>query len=173
MGKPMFHAENTARRFGGKAEDYLDIHEFLDSSRAAFPDLRHRALTHNSWFLTEVLPRVFGETRKNSENKSYSVREVGEHHVLEDFANQYIPSAQDYLVQIDFQDWMDNGRGTPPSNVGIKKWKSSGQSLVSRLRGMLRKKNEADASNKPRQESTFDFSPSLEKHDCGGQGMLD
>jgi hypothetical protein len=93
----------------------MDIHEFLDSSKGTIADNRHRALTHNAWFLSAVLPRVFGETRINSDGKVYSVRDVGEQHVLEDYGGRFIPSAQDFLAEMDFRDWMQNGRGVPPS----------------------------------------------------------
>lgn len=59
MSKPMIHARSSAKRFGGQAEDYIEIHDFIDSSKAAFPDNRHRALTHNSWFIF-VVEKVFG-----------------------------------------------------------------------------------------------------------------
>jgi len=61
MAKPLIHAQSSARKFGGQPEDYLEIHDFLDSSKAVFPDNRHRALTHNSWFIF-VVERVFGHT---------------------------------------------------------------------------------------------------------------
>ncbi len=98
-------------------EDYLDIHVLLDSSRGAFPDVRHRAATHTSWFITTILPLIFGETRQNSNGDTYSVRDVAEQHVLEDFQGNFIPSLQDFLEQIPLQDWMDNGlNGDLPSS---------------------------------------------------------
>ena len=44
MSKPYVHAVSSAKKFGGIWEDYIDIHEFLDSSKAVMSDLRHRAL---------------------------------------------------------------------------------------------------------------------------------
>ncbi|HEU5114963.1 MAG TPA: hypothetical protein VFT82_04335 [Candidatus Paceibacterota bacterium] len=114
MAKPMVHAKSSAEHFGGKPKDYLDIHQLMDSSREAFPDMRHRALTHNSWFITKIIPLIFGETRVNSAGTRYSTRAVAEFHVLEDFKGKYIPSAQDFLAEIEFKDWMDNGKGEPP-----------------------------------------------------------
>lgn len=115
MSKPHIHAESSAKKFGGAASDYEDIHEFLDSSKGAIADLRHRALSHHSWFISVVLPRVFGNTRINSAGKVYSVRDVGEQHVLEDFGMKFIPAACDYLSEVEFKDWMQNGQGIPPS----------------------------------------------------------
>lgn len=62
MAKPYIHAESSAKRFGGKSEDYVAIHEFLDSSKSYIPDVRHRALTHNSFFIEVIIPRIFGKT---------------------------------------------------------------------------------------------------------------
>lgn len=93
----------------------------MDSSKAAMADNRHRALTHNAWFIGYVLERIFGTTITNSDGKKISVRDIGEQHVLEDFGGKFIPSAQDYLSEIEFQDWMQNGRGTPPSYAKIMK----------------------------------------------------
>jgi len=116
MAKPFIHAKSSAKKFGGKPEDYIDIHNFLDSSKGAIADNRHRALTHNSWFLSTVLERVFGVTRINSDGREYSVRDVGEQHILEDFGMKFIPTAQDYLQEIEIQGWMQNGQGTPASS---------------------------------------------------------
>lgn len=121
MAKPFRHAMSSARKFGGVMEDYIDIHEFMDSSKATIADNRHRALTHNSWFISVVLPKVFGSTRKNSEGKIYSVVDIGEQHILEDFGMKFIPSAQDYLQEIEMKGWMQNGHGTPPSSAKLYK----------------------------------------------------
>lgn len=59
MAKPIIHARSSARRYGGEPEDYLPIHDLMDSSKAAFPDNRHRALTHNSWFFF-IVEKIFG-----------------------------------------------------------------------------------------------------------------
>lgn len=115
MAKPAIHAALSARRFGGQPADYLAIHDFLDSSKGTIADNRHRALTHNAWFLSVVLERVFGTSIVNSEGRPVSVRDIGEQHVLEDFGMQFIPTAQDYLQEMEPKTWMQNGRGTPPS----------------------------------------------------------
>lgn len=46
MSKPFIHAQSSAKKFGGIWEDYISIHEFLDSSKSVIADNRHRALTH-------------------------------------------------------------------------------------------------------------------------------
>lgn len=127
MSKPYIHAISSAKKFGGRPEDYEEIHSFLDSSKGIIADNRHRSATHNSWFLSNILERikfsnsceVTGDNRfpmiKNSENRMVSVRDIGEQHVLEDFAGKFIPSAQDFLGEMRYLDWMQNGKGVPPS----------------------------------------------------------
>ncbi len=120
MGSPWIHAESSVKHFGGKPEDYLPIHELLDSSKASMSDLRHRFLTHNSWFVTTILEKIFGSVITNSDGRKVSVREIGQWHVMEDF-NGSFPSAQDFLANIGWQDWMDNGKNgaRPPSHKGL------------------------------------------------------
>lgn len=120
MSKPWIHSLSSAKHFGGKPEDYLDIHQFLDSSKSVIADNRHRCLTHNSWFLSVVLERIFGVTLVNSDGNTVSVRNIGEQHVGEDF-HGFIPSAQDYLQEMEFKPWMMNGKGKPPSCARLYK----------------------------------------------------
>lgn len=121
MSKPYIHSLSSARRFGGVPEDYIEIHNLLDSSKACICDNRHRALTHNSWFIGTILERIFGVTITNSDGKKVSVRDVGEQHVAEDFKGRFIPTAQDFLAEIEFKDWMNNAAGVPPSFCKLEK----------------------------------------------------
>jgi hypothetical protein len=107
MAHPLRHAESSAKKFGGKAEDYLPIHHWFDESKAFFPDVRHRALRHHAEgiFLAE---KLFGVTIVNSDGKQIPVRYVGEQHVREDLGS--IPTAQDWLRQIKPQRWMHGQR---------------------------------------------------------------
>jgi hypothetical protein len=119
MSKPYVHAESIAKRFGGKPEDYIEIHNLLDKSKGSIADSRHRALTHTSWFLSEILELIFGVTLTTSTGRVISVREIGEQHILEDFGGRFIPSAQDYLQEIELKEWMVKGKGAPPSFAKI------------------------------------------------------
>lgn len=47
--KPHLHARNSARRHGGQPSDYQDIHDFIDSSKAASADGRHRSVLHHAF----------------------------------------------------------------------------------------------------------------------------
>ena len=103
MAHPLKHAQSSARKFGGKAEDYLPIHNWFDESKAQFADFRHRDLRHHSEgiFLAE---KLFGFTIVNSVGIHVPVRYVGEQHVREDLGR--IPTAQDWLSEVRPQRWM-------------------------------------------------------------------
>lgn len=123
MSKPWIHAKSSAKRYGGIPEDYLKIHQLMDSSKSTMPDNRHRALTHNAWFIGTdgPLELIFGVVITNSEGKEVSVRDIGEQHILEDFGMRYIPSVSDYLSEMEYKSWMNNGKGeeVPPSHKKI------------------------------------------------------
>ena len=55
--KPYIHAKNSARKFGGKPDDYISIHNFFDWSKSTIGDIRHRVILHNTFgcFLAEKL----------------------------------------------------------------------------------------------------------------------
>lgn len=105
--KPHIHAKSSAKKFGGNIEDYLDIHQFMDESKAHIADVRHRALFHNS-FGCFIVEKVFGITRVNSSGKTYSTRDIAEQHILEDLGS--IPSVQDYFQHMEIQEWMGGPR---------------------------------------------------------------
>ena len=115
MAKPWIHAVSSARKFGGQPEDYMAIHNHMDSTKSAFADNRHRAITHNAWYIGPdgPLELIFGVTLENSDGKKIPVRSVAEQHVLEDFGG-CIPTLQDFLGAIEAEPWM-NGYGAPPS----------------------------------------------------------
>lgn len=118
MSKPWIHAKSSAKKYGGKPEDYMPIHTLMDSSKSAIADNRHRCLTHNSWFIGAggPLELIFGVIIINSDGKEVSVRDIGEQHILEDFGMKFIPAASDYISEMSYKDWMNNGHGEPPSS---------------------------------------------------------
>jgi hypothetical protein len=130
MSKPWIHAMSSARKFGGKPEDYIEIHNLMDSSKGCIGDNRHRCLTHNSWFVSAggPLERIFGVVIKNSQGRDVSVRDVGEQHILEDFGMRFIPTPQDYLQEMESKSWMSNGKDdVPSSHVKIARSRRSGR----------------------------------------------
>lgn len=118
--KPHIHAMADVKRWGGQVSDYEEIHVLMDSSKSAFADNRHRIFCHNSWFVNHILPKIFGDTLINSDGKTVSVRDIGEHHCLDDFSGKFIPTVQDWLENLPYQPWMNNGRnGICPSAIKI------------------------------------------------------
>jgi hypothetical protein len=101
--KPYLHGIKHAAKYGGEPEDYADIDDFLDSSKIAFPDMRHRALLHSS-FGCFVVEQMFGRTRTNSLGKVYSPRDVAEDHIIQDLG--FIPTVEQYLNNMTPQEWM-------------------------------------------------------------------
>ena len=124
MAKPMVHAEIDTKRFGGKPEDYLAIHDWFDESKAWFPDNRHRFVRHHSQGIFWAEEK-FGKFITNSDGNKVSVRDIGESHVLVDFGGKFIPTIQDYLQNVDIEDWMQNGRGYPTSAKKIEEKRST------------------------------------------------
>lgn len=108
--KAFLHAKIHAKKYGGRPEDYVDIDEFIDSTKQAVADVRHRAILHSAFgcFLTE---KVFGRTRLNSDGKEYSTRDVAEDHIQQDLG--FIPSMEQYLLNMQIQPWMS---GTEKKN---------------------------------------------------------
>lgn len=101
--KPYLHGRMHAKKYGGVPDDYADIDDFIDSSKAAFPDFRHRAILHSAFgcFLVE---RMFGRERTNSAGISYSPRDVAEDHIIQDLG--FIPTVERYLENMTPQQWM-------------------------------------------------------------------
>lgn len=100
--KPFLHARGSVSRWGGRPEDYMAIHDFIDGSKVAMPDLRHRAALHNA-FGCFVVERVFGHTIVNSEGREVSTRDVAEQHVIEDMG--FLPSLEDWLDEMPLSKW--------------------------------------------------------------------
>lgn len=117
MSHPWNHALSSAKRFGGKPEDYLPIHHWFDQSKECFADFRHRALRHHAQGIYEA-ERVFGVTIINSEGKEVPTRIIGERHVIEDLG--WIPTLADWLKYIRPQPWMCMGTDKTVNRLSLK-----------------------------------------------------
>ena len=109
--KPFLHSRKHARKYGGIPSDYHDIDTFIDSSKMAFPDMRHRAILHSA-FGCFIVEQSFGITRENSDGLTYSPRDIAEDHILQDLG--FIPTVESYLQNMQLQPWMS---GTNKSNI--------------------------------------------------------
>jgi hypothetical protein len=107
--KPYLHGLKSVKRFGGTPEDYQKVHDFIDSSKAHFPDMRHRALLHSS-FGIYLVEQVFGLFIVNSDGKKVQTRDIAEQHVIDDMGR--IPTVQDYLQHLPLLPWL-GGRKRP------------------------------------------------------------
>lgn len=101
--KPTVHAKLSVKKHGGKIDDYIQIHEWFDQTKAHVPDMRHRSILHSS-FGIYLCQQQFGVYFENSEGRMVAVRDIGEEHVLQDMGT--IPTLQDYLDGMPMYDWL-------------------------------------------------------------------
>jgi len=109
MANPLIHSKSSVKRWGGKVEDYLPLHELLDSPKVTMNNNTARMLTHNVWFCYQIIPKIFGYNITNSDGKSVDTVDIAMLHVAEDFRMKFVPTAQDYLKHMELQPWMNNG----------------------------------------------------------------
>lgn len=74
--RPYQHAMSSAAAFGGQWHDYLPIHEFIDSTKAACPDTRHRMILRSVDLGGALAQMAFPECGQ--------VEQVVAQHVIED-----------------------------------------------------------------------------------------
>ncbi|WP_235977435.1 DUF6915 family protein [Sandaracinobacteroides hominis] len=117
MGHCYHHALSSVRKFGGRPEDYVPLHNWFDESKSHVADFRHRALRHHTEGIF-MLERIFGVTITNSDGKEVPVRLIGEQHVMEDMGGR-IPSFVDWARAITPQTWMMRAQRLDQSSVEI------------------------------------------------------
>jgi hypothetical protein len=103
MSNPLVHAERSAKKWGGKPAEYLDLHRWFDQTRGHVPDNRHRLILHNS-FGVLLAEQVFGPQVVNSDGRRVFVRDLGAQHVLEDLG--FIPTLVQCLDVVPVSPWM-------------------------------------------------------------------
>ena len=81
--KPLQHAQISQKTHGGMWQDYIEVHNFLDSSKAACAHFKHRFLLHHLEGI-ELGARIFGASIINSENKTIETRRILTEHLIED-----------------------------------------------------------------------------------------
>ena len=67
MSKSDVHANSSMKKFGGKANDYIEIHEMMDSSKVFCADNRHRSLFHHTagvYYMQKMFGVDFDEIEK-------------------------------------------------------------------------------------------------------------
>ena len=103
MPKPLIHARASSRRYGGNPEDYLAIHEKIDSSKIAHAEVSHRCVFHSA-FGIYLIEEIFGRTIVNADGREVQTRDIAEQHIIEDLG--FIPSLSDWLHELNIQPWM-------------------------------------------------------------------
>lgn len=106
---PERHAASSVKRWKGNIKDYLPIHELLDSPKSTMNNNTSRMLTHNTWFVYTIIPKIFGYNIINSDGKSVDTIDIAMLHIAEDFRMKFVPTVQDYLKHLEIQPWMNNG----------------------------------------------------------------
>jgi hypothetical protein len=90
---PWHHAESSAKKFGGKPEEYYPLHDWLDETKQYTGDWTHRALRHHSAGIQWAIEK-FGPTIRAG-GKDVPTKFVAEQHVEEDCG--FIPTPADWL----------------------------------------------------------------------------
>ena len=65
------HALSSVKKFGGKVEDYIKIHEWFDESKGFYGDLRHRALRHHTQGIVECEKHIDIVNVNNYQERNY------------------------------------------------------------------------------------------------------
>jgi hypothetical protein len=108
MAHPFHHALSSVKQWRGTVNDFLPIHAWLDQSKAATADFRHRAFLHHAFGIF-MLEQFFGPAITLSTGRIVPVRAIGEQHIKEDLGR--IPTLSDWIRCIRPEPWM--GRTEP------------------------------------------------------------
>ena len=107
MSNPQVHAERSACKWGGSADDYPPLHQWFNATKGHLADNRHRMLLHNSFGIL-LAEQVFGPALTNSAGRRVFVRDLTTQHVLEDLG--FVPSAAQCLEELPLRPWMAGSR---------------------------------------------------------------
>ena len=102
---PWKHAESSVNKWGGKPEDYIEIHDWFDETKQYTGDWTHRVLRHHAAGIQWAIEK-FGHSIENSDGKEIPVKMIAERHVEEDCG--FVPTVADYLKPTlkNPEDWM-------------------------------------------------------------------
>ena len=99
------HARLSAKKMGGRPEDYVPVHRFIDSGKLFYFHIRHRLLLHNLYGV-ELAMEVFGDHIENSDGAIVLVRDIAHAHCREDLDGR-VPSLRDWLEGMDWPERED------------------------------------------------------------------
>lgn len=101
--KALMRSRSTVRKFGGKIEDYLELHSWLDEPQQWIEGDKHLILRHHSQGIFEA-EKKFGYAILNSNGKHVPTRTILEIHITEELG--FIPTADEMLKCVDINKWM-------------------------------------------------------------------
>jgi hypothetical protein len=106
------HAKSAARKWGGDWERYIEIEEFIDSSKKIIGDVRHRSVYHHTegvWLCQRIFGRELTIPKANGFGfVQVPVRLIAEQHILEDLG--WLPSPADYIKGMPIEKWMSGSQ---------------------------------------------------------------
>lgn len=122
MTHPYIHAQSSARVFGGDANQYLYIHQWLDATKVTVCDYRHRYLRHHVEGIDELIQQegkyIVGD---GFEAKT---RAVAEQHLIEDCGGR-IPTLADWLAELKAPEWAQSVSTLEHTGASASKWGGS------------------------------------------------
>ena len=93
------HSLLSKKKFNGTAEDYLQVHKFMDISKLFYFDIKHRVLLHNPYGI-DLCTQKFGETLTNSDGQTILIRDIAAEHCKEDLMG-VVPTLNNWFKYVD------------------------------------------------------------------------
>ncbi len=93
------HSLLSKKKFNGTAEDYLQVHKFMDISKLFYFDIKHRVLLHNTYGI-DLCTQKFGETLTNSDGQTILIRDIAAEHCKEDLMG-VVPTLNNWFKYVD------------------------------------------------------------------------
>jgi len=110
--KPLQHARISAHRYGGRWQDWIAIHDWIDRSKMIFPSMQHRMFLHSD-FGEWLIIRIHGESIEAEDGTVISTRDLFRDHQVEDLGR--VVTLAEWLREIDAGYWMR--RRKPPRQL--------------------------------------------------------
>jgi hypothetical protein len=110
--KPLQHARITAHRYGGKWQDWIAIHDWIDRSKLIFPSMQHRMFLHSDFGLW-LAARVFGAFIESKDGAQVQTSDLFRDHQIEDLGR--VVTLSEWLCEADAGYW--KRRLEPPRHL--------------------------------------------------------
>lgn len=122
---PFLHAAHTAHRWGGTPADFMAVHVWIDQSKGAWADPRHRAFLHHREG-ADLCARVVATTPSGTRG----VRDVAEDHIREDLG--FLPAVSEWFSNLRPARWMTTGKRTARDHAtaNAKQWGGSPEAYL-------------------------------------------